>query len=282
MAEAVERYPLGRDTAESKRLNEQHKLIIEIVDGAIDSSIPLDRISSVADVATGTGVWLWDVQQALSKIVNSSARYFHGFDISPAQFPAAPDGIELSVQDVLTPFPPEHRGRYDLIHVRLLVTALGESEFETAVRNMLDILKPGGYLQWVEIDYTPLYDPKITHHPKAMPMIQSWTRYMDQNNISRNAPDVVAQAFETAGLVKVVNRPFLVRGREDIKARAQAWQLGFWSTVMPLVLQRTGDASNGGVASEKAKEIIGDLAAAFTEGEVIDVRFGTVIGQKAK
>jgi hypothetical protein len=72
MAGAVERYPLGRDTAESKRfvqddqsaplqkltsgrLNEQHKLIIEIVDGAIDSSIPLDRISSVADVATGTG-----------------------------------------------------------------------------------------------------------------------------------------------------------------------------------------------------------------------------------
>jgi protein involved in polysaccharide export with SLBB domain len=113
-------------------------------------------------------------------------------------------------------------------------------------------------------------------------MIQSWTKYMDQNNISRNAPDVVAQAFETAGLVKVVNRPFLVRGREDIKARAQAWQLGFWSTVMPLVLQRTGDASNGDVASEKAKEIIADLAAAFTEGEVIDVRFGTVIGQKAK
>jgi hypothetical protein len=114
-----------------------------------------------------------------------------------------------------------------------------------------------------------------------MPMIQSWTKYMDQNNISRNAPIAVAKAFETAGLVEVVNRPFLVRGREDIKARAQAWELGFWSTVMPLVLKRTGEAANSDEASEKANGIIADLAAAFAHGEVIDVRFGTVIGQKA-
>ncbi|KAL3440680.1 S-adenosyl-L-methionine-dependent methyltransferase [Aspergillus insuetus] len=282
MGEAVERYPLGRDTAESKRLNEQHRLLIEIVDGAIGSSIPLDQISSVADVATGTGVWLWDAQQALGKAADGSARYFHGFDISSAQFPTASNGIELSVHDVLTPFPQEHRDRYDLIHVRLLVTALGESEFETAVSNLLSILKPGGYLQWVEIDYTPLYDPKNTHHPKAMPMIQTWTNYMEQNNISRNAPSAVAKAFETAGLVEVVHRPFLVRGREDIKGRAQAWELGFWSTVMPLVLKRTGEAANSDEANEKANEIIADLAAAFADGEVIDVRFGTVIGQKAK
>jgi hypothetical protein len=85
-------------------------------------------------------VWLWDAQQALSKVADNPARYFHGFDISSAQFPAAPNGIELSAHDVLTPFSPEHRDRYDLIHVRLLVTALGESEFETAVRNLLSIL----------------------------------------------------------------------------------------------------------------------------------------------
>jgi hypothetical protein len=115
-----------------------------------------------------------------------------------------------------------------------------------------------------------------------MPIIQSWTNYMDQNNISRNAPSAVAKAFETAGLVEVVNPAFLVRGREDIKARVQAWELGFWTTVMPLVLRRTGEAANSDEASEKSKEIIADLAAAFADGEVIDVRFGTVIGQKAK
>ncbi|KAL2852019.1 S-adenosyl-L-methionine-dependent methyltransferase [Aspergillus pseudoustus] len=282
MGEAIERYPLGRDTAESKRLNEQHKLLIDILDGAIDSFIPVNRISSVADVATGTGVWLWDAQKALSENAGGSKRYFHGFDISSAQFPVAPHGIELSVHDVLTPFPPEHHDRYDLVHVRLLVTALGESEFETAARNLLSILRKGGYLQWVEIDYTPIYDPNNSHHPRAMPMIQSWTKYMDRNNISRNAPSVVAKAFEAAGLANVINRPFLVRGREDIKARAQAWELGFWSTVMPLVLQRTGDATDVDSANVKANQIIANLAAAFAEGEVIDVRFGTVIGQKAE
>ncbi|KAL3458867.1 S-adenosyl-L-methionine-dependent methyltransferase [Aspergillus heterothallicus] len=282
MGEAVDRYPLSRDTTESKRLNEQHKLLIDIVDGAIDSSIPQDKLFSVADVATGTGVWLWEVQQTLGQVVASSERYFHGFDISSAQFPAAPNGFELSVHDVLTPFPTEHHGRYDLIHVRLLVTALGESEFETAVQNISTILKPGGYLQWVEIDYSPLYDPENIHHPKAMPMIHAWTKYMDQNNISQNAPSAIAKAFEKAGLENILNRPFVVRGREDIKARAQAWELGFWSTVMPLVLRRTGDAVSNDDASEKAKVIIADLETSFAEGEVINVRFGTVIGQKAK
>ncbi|KAL2808888.1 hypothetical protein BJX63DRAFT_435692 [Aspergillus granulosus] len=265
MSESVERYPLGRDMAESKRLNEQHSLLINIVDGAIDSSIPLDQTPPLQMLLP-----LWDARSALSQVIDSSRLYFHGFDISSAQFPPASSGIELSVHDVMTPFPPEHLDRYDLIHVRLLVTALGESEFQTAIRNMLSMLKPGGYLQWVEIDYTPHIDLENSHHPRATPMIQAWIKYMDHTSISRNAPSVIAKASKAAGLVNVVNQPFLVRGRDDIKARAQAWELDFWSTVIPLVLQRTGDAANSYVASNKAKGIIADLAAAFAEGEVIE------------
>jgi hypothetical protein len=36
-------------------LNAQHKLLVDIVGGPIDKSIPLENITSVADVGTGTG-----------------------------------------------------------------------------------------------------------------------------------------------------------------------------------------------------------------------------------
>ncbi|KAL4874230.1 hypothetical protein BJY04DRAFT_204211 [Aspergillus karnatakaensis] len=282
MGDAGEIYPLGRDKAESLRLNEQHKLILDIVDGPIAPEVLLDSVQAVAEVATGTGIWLWEAQQLLKKSSGDVQPYFHGFDISSAQFPATPEGIELSIHDVLKPFPPEHHNRYDLVHLRLLLTAFGEAEFQTAVENLLPILKPGGYLQWVEISFTGLYDESIVHHPKAVPTIEAWTRYVDQNNISRNAPKAVRKAFETAGLVNVSDRSFMVRGREELNKRAQDWQTGFFTSVMPLVLLKTGQVGSQEEAKEKAAQIAKDLGTAFAEGEALDIRFGTVVGQKAR
>ncbi|KAL4864102.1 hypothetical protein BDV12DRAFT_189209 [Aspergillus spectabilis] len=282
MSDTPEIYPLGRDKAESLRLNEQHKLILDIVDGPIAKVVLLNEISAVAEVATGTGIWLWEAQKLLDSGSNDGKRYFHGFDISAAQYPEAPEGIELSIHDVLKPFPAEHHNRYDLVHLRLLITAFGESEIQKAVTNLLTILKPGGYLQWVEINFSALYDATIIHHPKATSTIQAWTKFVDLNNISRNAPKAVRAAYETGGLVNISDPSFPVRGREDLKGRAQAWQTQFFSSVMPLVLLKSGEATDQIQAKDMALEIAKDLETAFADGEVLDVRFGTVVGQKAK
>lgn len=66
--------------------------------------------------------------------------YYHGFDISPEQFPKEPGNIVFSVHDITKPFPKEHWNRYDLVHVRLLVVALEESEYRAAVSNIYAIL----------------------------------------------------------------------------------------------------------------------------------------------
>jgi hypothetical protein len=42
-------------STDSDSLNEQHKLILDIVDGPIAKAVPLDEIFAVAEVATGTG-----------------------------------------------------------------------------------------------------------------------------------------------------------------------------------------------------------------------------------
>jgi hypothetical protein len=54
----------------------------------------------------------------------------------------------------------------------------------------------------------------------------------------------------------------------------------FFSTIMPLVLVKIGEVPDMATASEKAAVIAKDLEQFFADGEVIDTRFGTVVGQK--
>ncbi|KAL2813833.1 hypothetical protein BJX63DRAFT_393383 [Aspergillus granulosus] len=279
MSKNREMYPLGRDEVESRRLNEQHKFLLDVVDGAIDQNVPLDNVSAVADVATGTGIWLWDAKHVLDQKSGESERYFHGFDISAAQFPPTPQSIQLSVQDVFQPFPAEFLNCFDLVHVRLMVTAFPESKFQEAVENVLTILKPGGYLQWVEIDFSAV-EAQTDSDARVATSAKLWMKFVDLNQMSRCAPDALFKAYINAGLLNVVNKSFLIRGRDELRERAQAWQTQFFSTIMPLVLLKVGEAADNEAASEKAAVIKKDLESYFADGEVVDTRFGTVVGQK--
>lgn len=79
-----------------------------------------------------------------------------GFDISSELFPAQdtlPSKISLGVLDMKQPFPIEMHGKYDLVHVRMLVTAMLPDEWDRTVRNLAGLLKPGGFLQWEECEF---------------------------------------------------------------------------------------------------------------------------------
>ncbi|KAL4802039.1 hypothetical protein BDV18DRAFT_148107 [Aspergillus unguis] len=269
-------YPLGRDGVESKRLNDQHKLLVDFVGGVIDSTIPLEYISSVADVATGTGIWLRDAQKLLNEKCPDPTRYFQGFDISAAQFPPLVEGIELSVQDIFQPFPAEHHNRYDLVHVRLLVTGIPESTYPAAVANLLTILKPGGYLQWVEIDWA---NPG-TDDARVEPISETWKAFLALNNLSLSAPNALEKAATDAGLLNVVHRQFSPRIHKELVERAQKWQWEFFAGVFPAVMLKMGKAANMAEAGEKAGELLDGVRSFFDDGEIFDTRFGVVVGQK--
>lgn len=86
-------------------------------------------------------IWLRDLKKSLD--TPQVDRYYHGFDISSEQFPENPGAIQYSVHDLTVPFPQEHWGRYDLVHVRLLVAALEESDYKAAIANISRILSMG-------------------------------------------------------------------------------------------------------------------------------------------
>ena len=55
--------------------------------------------------------------------------------------------------DVKEPPAPEEHGQYDVVHVRLLVAGMNSTDWDVAVRNLTQLLRPGGALQWEECNF---------------------------------------------------------------------------------------------------------------------------------
>ncbi|KAF3764007.1 hypothetical protein M406DRAFT_75232 [Cryphonectria parasitica EP155] len=139
---------MARDEKEVAR----HENILNIgylVHPSITATLPSKP--HIADIATGTGRFLQCAQELYPQA------NLDGYDISPALFPKQiSTTISLRLLDVKQPIPEELHNQYDLVHLRLLLAAMDGSEWGTVVRNVVQMLKPGGWLQWDEGDYTSL------------------------------------------------------------------------------------------------------------------------------
>lgn len=148
-----ELYYLNRDNLESRRLDLQHGIWTESLEYALHPKVRAELPPNpvIVDVGTGTGVWLLDVAATF----HGHGQFF-GFDISDAQYPAPdtlPSNVHLGLGDIRKPFPEHLLGTFDVVHCRLLVLAMNsESEWAAAACNLRTLLKPGGWLQWEELD----------------------------------------------------------------------------------------------------------------------------------
>ena len=138
-------------------LNYQHWAIKQLCGFLLHHSIPLQDIVDektlyIADLGTGTGLWPIELSQQLP------SAHITGFDISGAQFPPTawrPQNVELEEHNVLTPFPERHLGKYHVVHVRFFVTLLSsEDQMRAFVENIMSLLRPGGFIQWLDADPT--------------------------------------------------------------------------------------------------------------------------------
>ena len=133
---------LPRDSEESIRLDFQHEFTKALSDNhLIHRSIPIETIHEVADVGTGTGIWLRDVSSVLNKADIHGQGRFVGFDISSQQFPASGlPNASLVVRDARTQFPGEYCGSFVMVHVRLLSYAVQKDELQSVVENVVQLL----------------------------------------------------------------------------------------------------------------------------------------------
>ncbi|KAB8296938.1 hypothetical protein EYC80_002346 [Monilinia laxa] len=143
-------YVFHRSHIAACRLNLQHYLWKEALGFTIYPSIhrTLSPNSVVADVATGTAAWLLDVARDFPQ-----AR-LHGFDNDVRQAPHQrwlPENVSVRHWDIFDDLPLDLVGKFDFVHVRLLVLVL-KGNNQAFIGKLLKMLRPGGYLQWDELD----------------------------------------------------------------------------------------------------------------------------------
>ncbi|ESZ91011.1 hypothetical protein SBOR_8615 [Sclerotinia borealis F-4128] len=162
-----EEYPLDRSPLGSSRLYTQHFLWQRLIGHLLHPDIPIQENMKIADIACGTGIWLLDLAQQLSK--SNTPAQLDGFDISTAQYPPSellPPNLTLQTLDIFKPIPHAWRGQYDVIHIALLCLVIRDGDPRSVLDNLLTLLKPGGYIQWKEVDFSMMhitsYNPGIS------------------------------------------------------------------------------------------------------------------------
>lgn len=79
----------------------------------------------------------------------------HGFDISSNSFIAPehlPGSVQLRVMDASKPATEEFKGQFDVVHIRLMQSVVMNDDPSWIITHALELLRPGGYLQWEEFD----------------------------------------------------------------------------------------------------------------------------------
>lgn len=154
-------YVWGRVSPEdaSARLTHQHFLCTRLfgwlIHPAITASWPSENPPTskyVADIACGNGIWATEV--AGSRI--STELQVVGFDIKDDLFPREEErlsNVKFVLWNAFEPPPKEYEATFDIVNLRLIFGAISNGDPRPILRNMLRLLKPGGYLQWLEYDF---------------------------------------------------------------------------------------------------------------------------------
>ncbi|KAJ0114058.1 hypothetical protein J7T55_007892 [Diaporthe amygdali] len=154
MAPTVD-YVFTRDYLDNSRINLMHSFWTKVFGYTVHPKIPTNQPDlRVADVGTGTGIWLLDARDTFAP-----SAQLEGFDISFDATPPAgviPSNVKFRHWDVNTDLPPDLDGVFDIVHVRFLSFVLLNDDAPAVVKKLFKMLKPGGYLQWGEADMETL------------------------------------------------------------------------------------------------------------------------------
>lgn len=129
------------------RLTQHFRAIGYSLHPSIASRLPAN--ARVADVATGTGIWLKDLAS-----ISPSTQTFHGYDISSEQFlpsESLPSNVSLGFLDFKKPIPSDLQRSFDLVNIRLIIISMGPLEiWQQTLKNIITLLKPGGCITWTD------------------------------------------------------------------------------------------------------------------------------------
>ncbi|KAF2114305.1 UMTA methyltransferase family protein [Lophiotrema nucula] len=208
-------YILDRNHIAACRLNLQHYLWREALEFTVNPTVHIPKEAVVADVACGTGLWLLDVAKA------HPDTQLHGFDLDLAQAPHAawlPPNIQLHKWNLFDNIPAEFESKFDFVHVRLVVLVLTGENTQSFVKKLMQLLKPGGYLQWDELDCVNMRVRKVNPAiaSPALDEIHSLCYSGGRHDWTLTIPEMLAEEeFTNTSMTKFGDKPGLARAFND-------------------------------------------------------------------
>ncbi len=137
---------LPKDQQEISRLDFQHHLLRNALGG--NYAAPIAQPARILDVGCGTGRW------AIEMAVAFPFASVVGLDIfAPSTHSGPLERLPKNYQFVTgnileeLPFPDKH---FDFVHMRLLFTAIPADHWPEAVRKLMRVTRPGGWVELVE------------------------------------------------------------------------------------------------------------------------------------
>nr|CAF06071.1 conserved hypothetical protein [Neurospora crassa] len=135
------RYPIPNDDLEYNREYMRHAMLKEILEGKLFIAPIGTRPQKIADLGTGFGDWAIEMGETYpsAKVV--------GVDLSPIQPVWIPPNVEFVVDDIEDEWVQD--SDFDFIHLRWVSITLKDNE--TLFRRIFENLKPGGWVESVEV-----------------------------------------------------------------------------------------------------------------------------------
>ncbi|MCJ1439057.1 hypothetical protein MMC27_008448 [Xylographa pallens] len=163
-------YLLPHNDTEIERLQRQHRFLKTATYGQLIPSL-LQKDAAVLDSGCADGTWLADLG-----CQHPQGLKLHGVDLTGELFQSTP-GLDLRAHDIRTPFPRSWgwSNGFDLVHQRLLIWGITSSEWPSVIHNLLEVVKPGGYIQLVEAEWILPNVPDHLPEQKLLNMVQTWS-----------------------------------------------------------------------------------------------------------
>ncbi|KAF2165450.1 hypothetical protein M409DRAFT_24299 [Zasmidium cellare ATCC 36951] len=157
-------YPLNRDVLASARLHLQHQVWISSLHYLLHPSIPLSpqppktqqpqpNPLQIAEIGSGTGLFTLQLASHLS--TQNVQAEIYAYDLSLSQSPPQPwwpPNTTFTPLDIFDPIPLHLISKYDLLCLRHFICVIQSGNPTRLLKQLLRMLKPGGWLQWQEWD----------------------------------------------------------------------------------------------------------------------------------
>ncbi|KAF1979250.1 hypothetical protein BU23DRAFT_586541 [Bimuria novae-zelandiae CBS 107.79] len=144
-----------------------------------------------------------------------------GFDLDLSQAPNPgwlPPQINLKKWNIFELVHPDYWGKFDIVHVRLLVMVLTGKDKTQFIDALLMLLKPGGWLQWDELNTIDMHVRKLDKSvaTPGLDRICKGTAASGRYDWTLRIPELlISRGFEKVKMAKFGDSPHLARAFND-------------------------------------------------------------------